>query len=572
MDEQLNGKPALPNDLGNVLENRRSRLERSKSNTSGMTEISINEINLNAPHDDSVPGPPKYIPKTEWQFELVRLNKLETADNIKKGASKEPRDFNQRFQTVEEKIKAVNTDNNKKNSKLKYTRLVVWLIGSEKNNTLKNPYGRRFIQTLLDTIFESESLLIVEGDTQFVQDMKEFLDDPRFGAIKNKMNVFSWQNNSSTETGPLISPKPPIITGTSGPNIFQCAIIVEDGRKQLGENFKNISVGIPDEVPEIIIKQVGKISDTSENKNTPKEWYIDLKQNKTSFNIGKQIFDVLDKDEFDSTLITDLYLLCIHLNHLEHGLPVKFGHTTPVAADNTNSKDWIKNAVMTAIRLYRQSFITHMCLNGLTLTEIVTECFIVELFSTEPWSSKIQIKKKASGASKIGPDMKPTAIFEVAEIEKHFQLELKKIIGDWFPETLKKHSKTGAPLYEMADLLFIDAILEKKLEPSIVYWTYIRHPISAALIAYGVFKNMKGSDNSPAIVLQESMITYQKLAIDAINNSYGKSKSSTFQLLVQKISEWGNARCIEIALATGNEQFLSETPAIDLCEHLWFEK
>ncbi|CAL1539579.1 unnamed protein product, partial [Lymnaea stagnalis] len=147
-------------------------------------------------------------------------------------------------------------------------------------------------------------------------------------------------------------------------------------------------------------------------------------------------------------------------------------------------------------------------------------------------------------------------------IHSEIQRQIEQIIG-------KHYVHKKAIEFTKAEVLFIDAVLEKKLEASILYWTLVRHPVPAALVAYGLFKNMKRKEKVDATSLKENMNTYKKLSIEAVNSSYVKNSTGTFNMLLETVEEWGNASCVQIALATNNKEFLSEQPLVDLQGRIW---
>ncbi|CAL1539576.1 unnamed protein product [Lymnaea stagnalis] len=199
------------------------------------------------------------------------------------------------------------------------------------------------------------------------------------------------------------------------------------------------------------------------------------------------------------------------------------------------------------MRLYRQNFLTYMSQHGVNLMALVNEHFICALFQKEPWQDANN--PYGEGLTLVG-------------ICRDVFKKIRPLAGKSFLEKTEES-------FDMADLLFVDSVFEMKLETSLLYWTLVRHPIHAALIAYGISKSLKKSTQGKVTVLKENMTTYRKLLIEAVNNSYYKSRPETFKMLKQQIPEWGSASCIQIALATSNKKFLSEAPLVNMRECIW---
>ncbi|CAL1539591.1 unnamed protein product, partial [Lymnaea stagnalis] len=212
----------------------------------------------------------------------------------------------------------------------------------------------------------------------------------------------------------------------------------------------------------------------------------------------------------------------------------------------SNSEENTKRSAMLAISLHRQQFLTELCKNGMSLKAMLSSPgFMSRLYSKASWREYADIKE--------GRGLQKSHI--ESNLKRHIELNIGSI-------------DDGVPLEE-PELLFITSVLESKLEVSILYWSHVRHPLAAALIAYGIFKAMRNSRSNDQKILKENMVTYRKLAIEATFKGFFSSKTRLFELLAAGIPEWGHLSCIDIALATGNKKFLSKTPTIELRNHIW---
>ncbi|CAL1539595.1 unnamed protein product, partial [Lymnaea stagnalis] len=513
---------------------------------------------------------------------------------------------------------------------------IIWLIGSDENTTFNHACGRRLIENIFEIAVDSDSLLIVHGTPKFAEEVEDQYRHSELMAknqrimgyiaqdifIKNDFQAFEdkeepifqcafvfeihdhvytqavegylksvpviiVQEKPSESTSNPVSPQrnnhqekqDKEINDTPASNSLLPANLDEKGL------FHNQSLPPANQVEKGLLH-----NKRNPTKNTRLDW--DLQQSIENETIDKsrvvrQIITAFKEhnkltkqttDEMSSKLI----LLCISLNYIDKEIE------TIVKEKKDRQKNFEREAML-SISLHRQHFLTLFCKNGMDLKELLNDRFMLKLYSKEKWNKyakdeqKAKLKENADTGFKthtnvgdeheneaklinIAENKKKEAEFRMRTIESYLKSMIESKIG-----SIKFGTESKDPL-EKPELLFITSILQSKLELSLVFWTNVRHPIAAALIAYGIFKAMKSSGNKEDKMLKENMVIYRKLSIEAIFKAFITDKKSTFEILSQKIPEWGNLSCTDIALVTGNKKFLSKIPTIELRSHIWSGK
>ncbi|XP_059143249.1 transient receptor potential cation channel subfamily M member 8-like [Physella acuta] len=121
------------------------------------------------------------------------------------------------------------------------------------------------------------------------------------------------------------------------------------------------------------------------------------------------------------------------------------------------------------------------------------------------------------------------------------------------------------------DHLHRQCLSNRSFELSKLFWMRLEDPLIAALFSYAYFKKSSklAQDTVQRMQLKSYAIEYRSLSVTMIDELYNRNPDLTKRLLVTKFDMYGDKSCIEIALESGNRDFISQPACIDLQKSIW---
>ncbi|KAH3849853.1 hypothetical protein DPMN_092257 [Dreissena polymorpha] len=152
---------------------------------------------------------------------------------------------------------------------------------------------------------------------------------------------------------------------------------------------------------------------------------------------------------------------------------------------------------------------------------------------------------------------------------------VQKLMGDTFEINLKTYDQNDGKMKmkNPSQDLFIWSILMVHQDMAKTFWIKGKDALSSALVAYKLLKSLKSKTENTntklANTIDECLNEWSELSVGVLSDCNANDEQKTRELLVRKVSIWGETSCFLIAVNSVNKEFIAEKACQTFLNNIW---
>nr|KAI8744050.1 transient receptor potential cation channel subfamily M member 2-like [Biomphalaria glabrata] len=236
----------------------------------------------------------------------------------------------------------------------------------------------------------------------------------------------------------------------------------------------------------------------------------------------------------------------------------------------TDDRTWptgmLDEIMMSAIKLSRVDFVELFLDNGLSLKNFLTKERLTALYNTIPPNCLLRtllMKTKRKHGKGCSGEF---TLVDVGHL-------LQDLLGDFYQPCYLTDGQSNLETFiTPAQELFIWALLMNNLKLSKLFWREGKQSSTAAcLFAHSVLKSLQAHTIDAKVIkkLQTAAEDYEELVNGVIKSCYSSDEERTHNILVQYMPHWGRTTCVQIALHSDNQLFISQNAFQSMLTKVW---